>query len=90
MTGMDFGVLGPLQVIHNGTTVNLGPAGVDQMGQARYSFHDLTRDYARERAEREEPLPARLAALRLFTEVDAPGAQATAERLRQLPSPSGG
>ncbi|MFI7680716.1 BTAD domain-containing putative transcriptional regulator [Actinophytocola sp. NPDC049390] len=32
-------------------------------GQARYGFHDLTRAYARERAEAEEPAPTRHAAV---------------------------
>jgi tetratricopeptide (TPR) repeat protein len=42
----------------------LETAGVDSAGPARYRFHDLLRDYARERLAAEESEQARAAALR--------------------------
>jgi len=41
----------------------LEAGGIDQVGQARYRFHDLLRVFARERAERDEDPAERTAAL---------------------------
>lgn len=41
----------------------LDPAGLDGTGQLRYRLHDLLRVYARERAEAEEPVAERSAAV---------------------------